>query len=114
MISFLHTLNLQRYNPRFYVIANTDFGSSSKATTFERSISELRNIKDGSSEMSFAIHYIPRSREVGESILSSTWSSLKALYSSIALVWKVRPDLVGDECSPIPIIYGKGFDLHFS
>lgn len=41
-------------------------------------------------------HYrsIPRSREVGQSYLTSIWTTLVALGAAVALVFRIRPDLV--------------------
>ena len=37
---------------------------------------------------------IPRSREVGQSYLTSVWTTLVALFAAISIVWSHRPDLV--------------------
>lgn len=43
----------------------------------------------------FTIHRIPRSREVRQSWSSSVLSSLSALMSSVPLVFRLQPDMVG-------------------
>ena len=37
---------------------------------------------------------IPRSREVGQSFVSSAWTTGKALRACVALVWQHRPDVL--------------------
>jgi len=42
----------------------------------------------------YYLHYIPRSREVGQSYFTSIFTTLRAILVSFVLVWKVKPDLV--------------------
>ncbi|TRY56027.1 hypothetical protein DNTS_013857 [Danionella cerebrum] len=78
----------QSYNPRHYVIADTDKMSEEKIRAFEE------ELEKNSSSSQFSIHRIPRSREVRQSWSSSLLSSLNALKSSIPLVFRLQPDLV--------------------
>ena len=36
----------------------------------------------------------PRSREVGQSYLTSIWTTFIALFSAVSIVWRQRPELV--------------------
>ncbi|XP_056306599.1 UDP-N-acetylglucosamine transferase subunit ALG14 homolog [Danio aesculapii] len=76
------------YNPRHYVIADTDKMSEEKIRTFEAE----REKSDSTSQ--FSLQRIPRSREVRQSWSSSVLSSLNALLSSVPLVFRLRPDVV--------------------
>ena len=40
------------------------------------------------------IHTIPRSREVGQSYLTSVWTTLVAVFAAFSIVLKSKPDLV--------------------
>ncbi|XP_077101189.1 UDP-N-acetylglucosamine transferase subunit ALG14 isoform X2 [Siphateles boraxobius] len=77
----------QSYNPRHYVIADTDKMSEEKIRTFEAE----RKKSDSASQ--FTLHWIPRSREVRQSWSSSVLSSLSALMSSVPLVLRLQPDM---------------------
>lgn len=88
LLEELHRVDLQRYSPRCYVVANTDtgpHGSAAKAHAFEQ---------HHNNQGSFTIRIIPRSREVGQSYVSAVWTTLRALWASLALVWIEKPDLV--------------------
>lgn len=37
---------------------------------------------------------IPRSREVGQSYLTSIWTTLVAIWAALAMVWREKPQLV--------------------
>ncbi|XP_051969536.1 UDP-N-acetylglucosamine transferase subunit ALG14 homolog [Xyrauchen texanus] len=78
----------QSYNPRHYVIADTDKMSEDKIRAFE-----AERLKSGSGTQ-FTLHRIPRSREVRQSWSSSVLSSLRALMSSVPLVFRLQPDMV--------------------
>uniref|UniRef100_A0A3Q3W6N4 UDP-N-acetylglucosamine transferase subunit ALG14 n=1 Tax=Mola mola TaxID=94237 RepID=A0A3Q3W6N4_MOLML len=74
------------YTPRHYVLADTDKMSEDKIHNFEGSKQH--------SDSQFIIHRIPRSREVQQSWSSSVISTLKALWYSVPLVFRLRPDVV--------------------
>ncbi|KAK2870268.1 hypothetical protein QQF64_021769 [Cirrhinus molitorella] len=87
IVRLMGTLS-QSYNPRHYIIADTDKMSEEKIRTFE-----AEREKSGSPSQ-FTIHRIPRSREVRQSWSSSVLSSLIALMSSVPLVFRLQPDMV--------------------
>ncbi|XP_030254650.1 UDP-N-acetylglucosamine transferase subunit ALG14 [Sparus aurata] len=76
------------YTPRHYVIADTDRMSEEKICTLE-------NFNQHSDrDPQFTICRIPRSREVHQSWSSSVISTLNALWYSLPLVFRLRPDMV--------------------
>ncbi|PNH04785.1 UDP-N-acetylglucosamine transferase subunit ALG14 [Tetrabaena socialis] len=77
-----------RYSPRCYVVAATDPMSGAKALARER----LWQKTDSPS--GFSIRQIPRSREVGQSYLTSVATTLYSLLFAFRLVLEERPDLV--------------------
>ncbi|RUP51027.1 hypothetical protein BC936DRAFT_136597 [Jimgerdemannia flammicorona] len=90
MLQLLSGLDLRtKYHPRVYVMAETDTLSEVKAQRFEK--------KAGGSEgpgKDFLIKKIPRTREVGQSWLTTPFSVLKALFFSALLVFSELPDAI--------------------
>ncbi|KAH7728036.1 UDP-N-acetylglucosamine transferase subunit ALG14 [Aphelenchoides avenae] len=84
MLKLMDSLGPQ-YSPRFFVIANTDVMSEKKVLAFEQSKEKGH----------FEIVRIPRSREVGQSYVTSVWTTIVATLYSIAVVWKCR---YGQDC----------------
>ncbi|XP_072500171.1 UDP-N-acetylglucosamine transferase subunit ALG14 [Notamacropus eugenii] len=76
------------YNPRHYVLADTDKMSAVKIRLFE----EKRAERD--SESLYTTHRIPRSREVQQSWSSSVFTTLYAVCYSLPLTFRLKPDLV--------------------
>ncbi|TDH74049.1 hypothetical protein CCR75_008186 [Bremia lactucae] len=76
--------NLKRavYTPITFVVAKTDNTSQAKTE-----LDWKPTIKD-----SFVV--IPRSREVGQSWLSTVWTTLRSFLSCVQLVYHCRPELV--------------------
>eukprot|EP00795_Rhopilema_esculentum_P010597 gene10597-19335_t len=78
-----------KFTPKVYVIADTDKRSQHKVLEFEKSkIAEF----DGKSE--FNIRRIPRSREVGQSYLTSVISTVVSSFFSFSMVIQEMPDLI--------------------
>ena len=42
----------------------------------------------------WTVRTLPRSREVDQSYLTSIWSTLKATYAAVSIVWEEAPELV--------------------
>jgi len=88
MFKFLSTLDERElkvnFNPRHYIIANTDLDSEDKALEFEAN----KNLG------SYVIHRIPRSREVGQSFFTSIFSTLKAFVFSFIKVAQIKPEII--------------------
>ncbi|DBA91339.1 TPA: hypothetical protein ACH3X2_003985 [Trebouxia sp. C0005] len=51
-------------------------------------------IRQEISNASWSVRSLPRSREVGQSYITSVWSTLKASYAAVGVVWVEAPDLV--------------------
>eukprot|EP00977_Amphora_coffeiformis_P001399 scaffold287_cov173-Amphora_coffeaeformis.AAC.13 len=82
MIQLIRNLPTERYHPLVFV----------KAATDSTSLGRLQAAKLSTS--STTMHEIPRAREVGQSYLSSIYSTLHAFCFAVQLVAKLRPDLV--------------------
>lgn len=89
MFRFLETLDLKSspLSPRVYVVANTDKHSKKVAESFEERIF-------GKDTSHYTVKFIPRSREVGQSYLSSVFTTLWSLCHCLLLMLREKPDLV--------------------
>ncbi|CDH92983.1 UDP-N-acetylglucosamine transferase subunit ALG14 [Caenorhabditis elegans] len=74
----------EEFDERTYIIADTDTMSEDKAINHEKS----RNNEK------FCIEKIPRSREVGQSYLTSIGSTINATAFAVKLIYRIRPDLI--------------------
>jgi len=84
---FYDLASLERWSDGFaatYLVANTDRGSKEKAESFEQ--------ERGNSQAE--IVWVPRAREVGQSYVSSIWTTLKAAWASLWIVLWLMPDVV--------------------
>ncbi|CAL8463071.1 g2605 [Coccomyxa elongata] len=97
LLALLEQMDLKRYSPRTYVVASTDRMGAQKARTFEA------QRESGSSGEQFTgmktdgrtnVCIIPRSREVGQSYLTSVWTTLVALWVAFSIVYREVPQLV--------------------
>ena len=70
-------------NRPFYVVSATDRDSAGIADDFEKTFS--RHCK---------ICIVPRAREVGQSYITSIFSTIRSLFSSIRVVYKAAPDVI--------------------
>lgn len=86
MLQLLSNLDLKAYCPRCYVIAATDKLGAGKVASFESRI--LSQPSD------YAVEVIPRSREVGQSYLTSVLTTLYSTCSAASIVWRGRPQLI--------------------
>lgn len=82
MLALTAGLNHKLYTPRIYVMANTD------------KISQTKVLAQESISVDFQILEVPRSREVRQSYASSVFSTLRATWSCVPIVWQLRPDVV--------------------
>jgi beta-1,4-N-acetylglucosaminyltransferase len=85
MFQFLKTLTdveRKKITPRVYVMATTDEDSKKKVLLFEDDVND------------FSIHLIPRSREVGQSYISSIFTTLRSIFYSFVVVWRFTPGVV--------------------
>ncbi|XP_044003942.1 UDP-N-acetylglucosamine transferase subunit ALG14 homolog [Aphidius gifuensis] len=81
MLRVVKYLNFNNYTPRVYVHADTDQMSENK-------ISDIDNNDD------VKVLKIPRSREVGQSYLSSISTTIIACLNSAVFLWFEKPNLI--------------------
>ncbi|XP_058032090.1 calponin-3 isoform X3 [Ahaetulla prasina] len=90
ILRLLNSLS-KKYAPRHYVLADSDKMSEEKIRSFE----QKRAAKyPDSSELQFALHRIPRSREVRQSWSSSLLTTMRSLFYSLPLAFRLNPDVV--------------------
>lgn len=96
MLKLVQTLDFSKYTPRTYIMASSDKISSSKICLVEGSNND------------FDIVEIPRSRVVGQSYVTSVFTTLFSVIYCIPVVCRLRPDLVlcngPGTCIPICVI----------
>ncbi|CAH8384391.1 unnamed protein product [Eruca vesicaria subsp. sativa] len=91
MLSLLSVLRMDRYTPRFYIAAATDNMSLHKARSFEDS---LAHKPSAVKESSLQYAQIYRSREVGQSYVTSVWTTLVAIVHALWLMIRIRPQVI--------------------
>ncbi|GER42742.1 UDP-N-acetylglucosamine transferase subunit ALG 14 [Striga asiatica] len=100
MINLLNPMQMERFKPRYYVAAATDSMSLQKARVLEDSL--MDKTKDS--------HFmqIYRSREVGQSYVTSVGTTLIALTHALWLMIKIRPQVIlcngPGTCIPLCVI----------
>ncbi|KAI7739201.1 hypothetical protein M8C21_016176, partial [Ambrosia artemisiifolia] len=87
MLNLLSVMQKDWYAPRYYIAAATDNMSLQKACVFEDILDEKR--ADGNQFMQ-----IYRSREVGQSYITSVGTTLLALGHALWLMVKIRPHVI--------------------
>jgi beta-1,4-N-acetylglucosaminyltransferase len=92
MLALVASLDPAWYSPRTYVVAATDALGPVKAAQAEEAL--LVNKGGSRAPTTPTVLTIPRSREVGQSYLTSVWTTLVALTASMRLVWAAKPDLL--------------------
>lgn len=105
MINLLNVLQKNRFKPRYYVAAATDNMSLQKAQVLESSwLNEGGVEKVGSAQFM----QIYRSREVGQSYITSVGTTLIALAHALWLMIKIRPHVIlcngPGTCIPLCVI----------
>ncbi|KAF9666429.1 hypothetical protein SADUNF_Sadunf16G0228500 [Salix dunnii] len=91
MINVLNVLlSKDRFCPRFYVAAATDNMSLQKAHLLEENVYNLNGGKGGSTQFL----QIYRSREVGQSYITSIGTTFLALVHALWLMIRIRPQVV--------------------
>ncbi|KAI9249206.1 UDP-N-acetylglucosamine transferase subunit alg14 [Phascolomyces articulosus] len=79
MMTLIKALNPDLYTPRYYLVAESDTLSESKA-----------NALDASGK----VYRLPRAREVGQSWSQVPWNMACALMVSIRILFQTMPDLI--------------------
>ncbi|XP_022715612.1 UDP-N-acetylglucosamine transferase subunit ALG14 homolog isoform X2 [Durio zibethinus] len=104
MINLLLVLQKDRFTPRFYIAAATDNMSLQKALVLDNSFAASSGFKGISAEFM----QIYRSREVGQSYVTSVWTTLVAIAHAFWLMIKIRPQVVlcngPGTCIPLCVI----------
>lgn len=83
MFRLLSGIDLNVYKPRHYTIASTDTMSTTKMKHFENNLFTDADVS-----------YIYRSRHVGQSYLTSIFTTLWAFFTVIPIVYRTRPKLI--------------------
>ncbi|EEF41187.1 UDP-N-acetylglucosamine transferase subunit ALG14, putative [Ricinus communis] len=104
MINVLGILQKDRFMPRFYIAAATDNMSLQKARVLEDTFVDT----PGGKEISAKFMQIYRSREVGQSYITSIGTTLLAIAHALWLMIKIRPQVVlcngPGTCIPLCVI----------
>ena len=121
MIRLLRELDVNRYAPVIYVVANSDTTSIPRLQKFirEEEKNGLRQ-KDlslwrgrhpdercGGFGAVAAVHRLPRAREVHQSYLTSIFTTLHSFIQTLLLLIKVRPELIlaNGPGTCVPVVY---------
>lgn len=89
-------LDLEKYNPRMYVVAENDGSSEYKIHNAETVTTD------------YSITKIPRSRNVNQSFTSSIFTTLYATVCTLPILWRFKPNVIlcngPGTCVPICIV----------
>ncbi|KAL9255780.1 UDP-N-acetylglucosamine transferase subunit ALG14-like protein [Drosera capensis] len=88
MLNLLTVLQKDRFSPRYYIAAATDNMSLQKARGFENSSNDEAEVETAQ------FMQIYRSREVGQSYVTSVGTTLVAIAHALWLIIKTRPQVV--------------------
>ncbi|BDA47946.1 UDP-N-acetylglucosamine transferase subunit ALG14 homolog [Coccomyxa sp. Obi] len=94
LLALLEQMDPMRYSPRTYVVASTDRMGAQKARTFEAQKKSGFSVSGVENDGEINVCIIPRSREVGQSYLTSIWTTLVALWVAFSIVYREAPQLV--------------------
>ncbi|CAI9760119.1 unnamed protein product [Fraxinus pennsylvanica] len=91
MLNLLAVLQKERFKPRYYVAAATDNTSLQKARVLEDSL-----VDEAGVDMVGTAHFmqIYRSREVGQSYITSIGTTVVAIVHALWLMVKMRPQVI--------------------
>lgn len=94
MLSIMNVLQNDIYTPRFYVAAATDNMSLKKARVLEESL--MQQGENSGRKMIEAAQFVQiyRSREVGQSYITSVGTTLIAMAHALWLTLKIRPQVI--------------------
>ena len=115
MLALVNQLDKDIFQPRCYVVGDTDALGPSKAASAEQCVVTAVRVyhlllllhdlhpvlKTAQSLLCqehkgkvWSVRSLPRSREVGQSYLTSMWTTLKATCAALSIVWQESPQLV--------------------
>ncbi|KAK9094866.1 hypothetical protein Scep_026335 [Stephania cephalantha] len=92
MLNLVAVLQKDKFTPRIYIAASTDNMSLQKASALEASLVDERD--DGTMSKKALFMQIYRSREVGQSYLTSIGTTLIAIIHALWLMIKIRPQVI--------------------
>ncbi|KAJ3691051.1 hypothetical protein LUZ61_020215 [Rhynchospora tenuis] len=92
MLSIVNVLQKDKYAPRSYVAALTDNMSLQKAQVYEESLLNSENNVEKKGGAQFMQIY--RSREVGQSYITSIGTTIVAIIHAMWIVLKLRPQVI--------------------
>jgi len=105
MLNLLSVLQIDQFSPRFYIAAATDNMSLEKARVFENSLVDKTGVKATKTTQFMQIY---RSREVGQSYITSIGTTFIALAHAQCLMIKIRPQVIlcngPGTCIPLCVI----------
>lgn len=97
MLKLVSSLDKKKFTPRTYFVASSDEFSLKKLQEFEKD------------DKDYEVYVIPRAREVGQSYLTSVFTSIRALVYSLLPVSTMNADVLlvngPGTCLPICFIY---------
>ncbi|KAK4252726.1 hypothetical protein QN277_014464 [Acacia crassicarpa] len=91
MLNLLVVLQKDRFTPRFYIAAATDNMSLQKAQLLENNLTAKNGTRVPNTAQFMQIY---RSREVGQSYVTSIWTTLIAMIHALWLMIKIRPQVI--------------------
>jgi beta-1,4-N-acetylglucosaminyltransferase len=96
MLRLLSSLNQQNFEPLYYVVASTDTTSINRFEKFceqddTGSQFDKPRLKPPRDDH---IYNIPRAREVGQSYITSVFTTILSILSSAHIILKVKPDIL--------------------
>lgn len=102
ILKLIQNLNSLNYSPRIYIMASTDTSSEVKIHQIE----ETHLSRNGSD--CYEIVKIPRSRSVGQSYITSVFTTLFSSLASLPVMLRKRPELIicngPGTCIPICVV----------
>ena len=94
MMHFLRRLPQERYTPRTYVVARTDTVSGARVVSLEEELGQAADRGTAGRGNVWSIAHIFRAREVGQSLVTSVFTTVIALVHAVWIVARARPDLL--------------------
>ncbi|KAL3813217.1 hypothetical protein ACJIZ3_014485 [Penstemon smallii] len=105
MLNLLAVMQMERFKPRYYIAAATDNMSLQKARVMEDSLLHKADVEVAGTSSFMQIY---RSREVGQSYLTSVGTTIIALTHALWLMIKIRPQVIlcngPGTCVPLCVI----------
>ncbi|XP_030020543.2 UDP-N-acetylglucosamine transferase subunit ALG14 homolog [Manduca sexta] len=96
MLRFAESLNMNKYSPRLYIVADNDVSSEVKIHETEKG------------QKNYVLQRIPRSRNVKQSYSSSVFSTLYATLYTIPTLYNFKPDVIfcngPGTCVPVCVV----------